>query len=110
MTVIKRTVNQPDQLSLSRQTYWGLRMPEGIMATEGVTVRGRKALHGLALGKTACTARGFGSVPLAAVLRNDVVKEAGEYAGLESLLRGAGVVCGAEMEGGPFPSRDSIQN
>lgn len=104
MTVIEKAVNLLDHGPLSRKAYRSLRMPEGVVATERVPVRGGKALHSQALGKIAGTPSRLGGVPLAAVFCNNVVKEAGEDAGLEGLCGGVGVVCGAEVEGRAFSS------
>ena len=80
------------------KAYGGLRVPECVVATESRAIFCCVCLNGQTLGEVAGAAARFRCVPLAAVLRDDMVEERAEDILVEARVGIVGVVGGSEVE------------
>jgi hypothetical protein len=81
-------------------------MPEEVVAAEGVAVRGREGLDGLARAERACAAAGLGALPLARVLGDGVVEERVVDVRYPRRVGVVRLVGRAEVEGRALAGRD----
>ena len=80
------------------KAYGGLRVPESVVPTESRAIFCCVCLNSQTLGEVAGAAARFRCVPLAAVLRDDMVEERAEDILVEARVGVVGVVGGSEVE------------
>ena len=84
-------------------------MPESVVTTETCIVLGSKRLYGQTLREVTGAAAGFRCVPLAAVLRDDVVEEGRENILVEACIGVVRVVSGSEPKWLALARRNTLK-